>query len=57
MMKPTQPTLVCAICHTPIRITRRGWAHVSPLAKFGHAPVVLEPETGSAAQTAQEIQG
>ena len=32
-MTHTQTRVVCAICHTPIRMTRRGWSHVSPLAK------------------------
>ena len=59
-MKRKQPTLACAICHMPIRMTRRGWAHVSPLGKFWHTPIVLDgllDGQREAEQAAEEARG
>lgn len=50
----------CAICRSPIRMTRRGWEHLSPLAKFGHAPILLDEQLDGqreAEQAAEEARG
>ena len=54
---PTMTRLhqLCAICKTPIRLSKRGWEHVKQRAKFGgHKPVLLENETE---RVSQEIRG
>ena len=51
----TRLRTLCAVCLTPIRQTRRGWEHVKALARLGHQPVLLEPDT--ATDAAQESRG
>lgn len=53
---PVTPRPLCAICRTPIRMTRRGWQHVKALARLaGHRPLLMDSTTIE--EAAQESRG